>query len=129
MDQNLIPPTSHEDVIWYKAVGVYLLGLVTALLATMWNRHEKKEETDDIDYRRRADDHLRKVTELEIRIVRIEAKDVLTKSDLYEIVKEVLEEVTNRFKADHNELAKKVEDCAASINKRIDSIDRTKERG
>lgn len=122
MDQNVIPPTDHETLTWYKAIGGFLLGLVVALIARIWTKHENKEETQEVDHKRRYDDHLRKVTELEIRIVRIESREVITKSDMYEIVHEVLDEVTKRFMADHESISKKVESCASSINGRIDTL-------
>ena len=121
-----MPPTDptllNEMVTWYKAVGGFLLGLVVALLARIWTKHEDKEETQEVDHKRRYDDHLRKVTELEIRIVRIEARETLTRTDLYEIVKEVLEEVTKRFQKDHGELSLKVERCADTITARVDAL-------
>ena len=122
MDPNSIPPTDHEAITWYKAIGGFLLGLVVALIARIWTKHEGKEETQEVDHKRRAEDHLRRITELEIRIVRIESKETLTRTDLYEIVHEVLDEVTNRFKEDHKSIVKKVEDCAISINSRVDSL-------
>ena len=122
MDQNSIPPTDHEAIAWYKAIGGFLLGLVVALIAHIWTKHEGKEETQEIDHKRRAEDHFRRITELEIRIVRIESKEALSRTDLYDIVHEVLDEVTARFKADHESIVKKVESCAVSINGRVDDL-------
>src|SRR3990172_7158739 len=122
MDQNVIPPTDPESLTWYKTASGFLLGLVVALVASIWKKHEGKEEIQEVDYKRRADDHMRKFTELEIRIVRIESREVLTKTDMYEIVHEVLDEVTKRFMADHESISKKVESCATSINNRVDAL-------
>lgn len=122
MDQNSIPPTDPETVAWYKAIGGFLLGLTMALIARIWTKHESKEEKQEVDHKRRYDDHMRKVTELEIRIVRIESREILTKADMYEIVHEVLDEVTKRFMADHDSISKKVERCADSINSRVDAL-------
>ena len=122
MDQSSIPPTDHEAITWYKAIGGFLLGLVVALIARIWTKHEGKEENQEVDHKRRAEDHLRRITELEIRIVRIESKESLTRTDLYDIVHEVLDEVTSRFKADHDSIVLKVENCRASISSRVDDL-------
>ena len=122
MVNNAIPPTDPETIAWYKAIGGFLLGLVVALISRIWLKHEKKEEVQEVDHKRRAEDHLRRITELEIRIVRIESKETLTKTDMYEIVHEVLDEVTKRFMADHESISKKVESCAVSINSRVDAL-------
>ena len=138
MDPSLKPDPEHTGLLWGAggALIAYLIKKFGDVGAYFIRRHDDGDTKKD-DHIRHLEEELHKQrllntqrdAELELRIVQLESRDVVTVSILQESIALALKQVREDYTPQHNSLATdikqtkaRVEECAVSINKRIDKL-------
>lgn len=128
MDPNsLKPDPEHTGYAWalLGALGYGAMWLLDRLVGRT-DRDSTKNQELQRQYEEAMHQHVlavaRQFAELEMRLVRLESREVVTENMLRMAIADALKEVKDDYGPQHKELAEKVERCADKINGRIDKL-------